>query len=284
MTAVSQSSKIREVVPPPTVQRKSVKLTDTGWFMFVLQLGIVLAFLIIWEVFSTTGLATRADMPGPIETFGTLAGLVITGSYWSAIFSTLGSWGMALLVAIVVGVPLGLFLGRNTFAFESSKGTIDFLRTIPAIALVPLALLVLGQSKSMVVLVATIPAVWPLLVQSIAAGQQSDPILHRVARSYRLTTRDRILYVLAPEAMAFIWPGLRLATTTSLLAAVFAELLGGRNGIGVELIDAQIYNQSAALYAWVLTACFLGLAINAVLTAIQKRLLSWHPALRRRDS
>ena len=135
----------------------------------------------------------------------------------------------------------------------------------------------------MVVLVATIPAVWPLMIQSIAAGQQADPILHRVARSYKLTVSDRITYVLAPQALAFIWPGVRLATTTSLLAVIFTELLGGREGIGVELTNAQIYNQSEHLYAWVVTTCFLGLLINGGLALSQKYLLGWHPAFREKE-
>lgn len=265
----------------PAAQKKQ---RTTNVWVLASQVLVVLGFLVVWELFATTGVATRADMPGPIEAFSTMFELALTGQYWAAIGVTLGSWAMALTLALVVGIPTGLFIGRHAFAYVSSKGTIDFLRTIPAVALVPLFLLVLGQSQTMVVLVAMIPALWPLLIQSITAGHQADPLLHRVSRSYRLTLQDRILYVLAPEALAFIWPGIRLATTTSLLAAVFAELLGGRDGIGVELMDAQIYNQSAQLYAWVLTACFLGLVVNGLLALIQKNVLGWHPAFRGKDA
>lgn len=248
------------------------------------QIVVVLAFLVIWELFSQTDVANRADMPGPIVTFTAFLELITTSDFWAAISTTLGSWALALLLALVVGISVGLFIGRSKFAYESTNGTIDFLRTIPAVALVPLFLLVLGQSQTMVVVVAMIPAVWPLMIQSISAGHHADPLLHRVSRSYRLTLKDRLLYVLAPEALAFIWPGIRLATTTSLLAVVFTELLGGREGIGVELMDAQIYNQTDQLYAWVLTACFLGLFINGALAVTQKYVLGWHPAFRGKDA
>lgn len=257
---------------------------NSGIWMLLSQILVILGFLLVWHLFAQTDTATRADMPGPIETFTALGGFVISADFWSAVSTTLMSWSMALVLALLVGIPLGLYIGRNTFAYESSHGTIDFLRTIPAVAFVPLFLLVLGQSQLMVVLVAMIPAVWPLLIQSIAAGQQADPLLHRVSRSYRLTMQDRIMYVLAPEALAFVWPGIRLATTTSLLAVIFTELLGGKDGIGVELMDTQIYNQTDELYAWVLTACALGLAINGVLAVIQKYTLGWHPAFRGKDS
>lgn len=250
----------------------------------VSQALVVLGFLVVWGLFAQTPTADRADMPGPLAAFAELFERAATAEYWEAVVSTIGSWSMALLIALVVGVPLGLIIGRSRMAFDSSKWTIDFLRTIPSVAFVPLALLMLGRSQLMVIIVAAIPAVWPLIIQSIYAGQQADPILHRVARTYHLTWRDRVLYVLAPDALAFIWPGVRLATTAALLVTIFAELLGGTVGIGSAIMEAQIYNRPAALYAWVLTACFLGLILNGLLALVQKKLLAWHPSMRGKDS
>lgn len=284
MMTVTQPSVARRMVDTGRYRRRAKSAFHSRGAALAMQILVVAAFLVVWDLFARTSAATRANMPGPVDAFTALGELTLTADYWSAVASTLGAWSMALLLALVVGVPIGLFIGRNRFAFDSSKWTIDFLRTIPAIAFVPLFLLVLGRSQVMVVLIAMIPAVWPLLIQSIAAGQQADPILHRVARSYRLTLLDRARYVLAPEALAFIWPGIRLATLSALLAVVFTELLGGSEGIGVELMDAQIYNRSTALYAWVLTACFLGLLINGGLALVQKKLLGWHPSMRGKDS
>lgn len=265
-------------------QAPAKKSDNTNIWVLLSQIVVVLAFLLVWHLFAQTDIAMRADMPAPMTTFSALGELLITLEFWAAVGTTMSSWGMALGLALVVGIPIGLFIGRSRFAYESTHGTVDFLRTIPAVAFVPLFLLVLGQSQLMVVLVAMIPAVWPLMIQSIAAGQQADPLLHRVSRSYRLTVQDRIMFVLAPEALAFVWPGIRLATTTSLLAVIFTELLGGKDGIGVELIDTQIYNQTDQLYAWVLTACALGLLINGVLAVTQKYALGWHPAFRGKES
>jgi ABC-type nitrate/sulfonate/bicarbonate transport system permease component len=244
----------------------------------------VLGFLALWEVFSRTPVADRADMPGPLAVGERLAEFVVTADYWEVLGATISSWSMALLAAVLVGIPVGLAIGRNTRAFDSTKWTIDFLRTIPSVAFVPLALLLLGRSQSMVVIVALIPALWPLIIQSIYAGQQADPVLHRVALSFRLTFRDRLRYVLAPDALAFIWPGIRLATTAALLVTVFAELLGGAKGMGSEIMEAQIYNRPENLYAWVVTACFLGLLINGGLAFLQRKLLWWHPSLRGRTN
>lgn len=247
---------------------------------WISQLIVILGFLAIWQVFSQTAYAQRADMPSPVQVFAELGEMLVTSDYWVTVGTTMGSWFTAMGLSLLVGVPVGLAIGRSKFAFDSSKWTIDFLRTIPSVALVPLALLLLGRSQMMVIVVAAIPAIWPLIIQSIYAGQQADPTLARVARSLRLTKMDRLRYVLAPDALAFIWPGIRLATTASLLVTIFAELLGGGEGLGKEIIDSQIYNRATDLYAWVVTACVLGLVINAVLSIFQRRLLWWHPSMR----
>lgn len=248
------------------------------------QVVVVIGFLIVWELFSLTPFAIKAEMPGPVATIGQLLQLIVTESFWSTLGTTAGSWAAALCIALVVGIPVGLAIGRSRRAFESTKWTIDFVRTIPSVAIVPLALLVLGASQRMVIVVGAIPALWPLVVQAISAGQQADPHLHRVARSFRLRATDRLVYVLAPDVLAFIWPGIRLATTSALLVVVFAELLGGgTNGIGSQINNAQLYDAPTTMYAWVLTSCLLGLAINSILAAIQRRVLWWHPSMRGRE-
>lgn len=267
------------VVRRPGARRR--RASGTGrWQTRLLQVAAVVGFLVLWELFALTPTAAKADMPGALESIRRLGELVLTGKYWAALAATSGSWAVALTASIVIGVPAGLAIGRSRRVLDSTKWSIDFLRTIPSVAFIPLALLLMGRTQAMVIVVAVIPAVWPLVIQSIYAGQQADPVLGRVARSFRLTVADRIRYVLAPDVLAFVWPGLRLATTAALLVTVSAELIGGSKGIGSEIMNAQIYNRSATLYAWVLTACFLGLLINAVLSVLQRRLLWWHPSMR----
>lgn len=248
-----------------------------------LQVGAVALFVLAWYLFSLTPMAGQADMPGPVESVAALVALAGTAEFWTALGLTVLTWALALAISIVIGVPLGLAIGRNRRAFDSSKLVIDFLRTLPALALIPVCILVFGANIAMAVVIGVITAVWPLIVQSIAAGQHADPVLHRVARSFRISPLERIRFVLAPDALAFIWPGLRLAVTASLLSTIAAQLIGGAPGLGLEILDTQIADNAPNLYAYVLTSCFLGLAINAGLLLLQRRLLWWHPSMRGAD-
>ena len=248
----------------------------------LIQTGVVVLAVIVWYLFSLTPLAQNARMPGPGQTIVRFGELAVTEPFWVAIGATVLAWALALLLSIVVGIPVGLAIGRSKRAQDSTHFAIDFLRTIPALALVPLLLLLMGPTLGMVVSAAFLTAVWPVLIQSIYAGRLADPALHQMARSFRLSRWDRVRYVLTPDALAFIWPGLRLAVTASLLSTVAAQLIGAAPGIGSAILLAQLSDRTDSLFAYVLAACFLGLMINALLMWAQRKVLWWHPSMRDR--
>lgn len=241
----------------------------------------VLLFFIAWHLFSLTDLAERAMMPGPIETLARLFTMLGTGEFWLALGQTLTSWGISLLLCLVIGIPVGLVIGRNRFVDNSTRILVDFLRTIPSLALLPLALLLLGASTAMVVAISFLAGVWPLLIQAIYAGRQVDPTLIQVSRSFRLKPIERLRFVLAPDVLAFTWPGIRLAVTATLLVTVGAELIGGAPGIGSSIQNALTVNDQITMFAWVVTAALYGLLINGLLVLVQRWLLWWHPSMRK---
>ena len=128
------------------------------------QIAVVLAFTFLWHVFSLSETGTAASMPGPLQTAGRWAELMLTADYWSALGSTVLSWAAAMAICLVGGISLGMLIGVSTKATESTRFVIDFLRTIPAVALIPLALLVFGPERSMVVFVAVSAAIWPVII------------------------------------------------------------------------------------------------------------------------
>lgn len=248
-----------------------------------IQVGVVVLFLAGWEWFSRTQAAETAMFPGFLETIARLAEMIFTGVYWASLGSTLYSWTMSMIISIGVGVPVGLIIGRSRAADRSTSLLIDFLRTIPSIALIPLALLIVGVSNAMVILIAVLAAIWPILIQSVYAARSIDPMLAQVSRAFRLRWSDRIRFVLAPDAAAFIWPGLRLAVTAALLVGVGAELIGSAPGIGAQMQVALSQNQQDTMLAYVVTAATLGLALNMGLSLLQEKMLWWHPSMRRAE-
>ena len=261
----------RAVSPP----RRSRPLGPLG-----IQLLVVLAAIVAWQLFSYTEIGRIAMFPGFVETAGAFLSLMGGGQFWAAVGTTLFVWAVALVISVGIGVPLGLLIGRLPFLEQSTSLTIDFLRTIPSFALIPVSLLIVGATNTMVIITAVIAGVWPLLIQSIYAAKGADPVLRQVARSYHLTLAHRIRYVLAPDALAFIWPGLRLAVTVVLLVAVGAQLIGGAPGLGFEIQAALTSNKQDVMLAYVVASMLLGLSFNSALGWAQKKWLWWHPSVR----
>jgi ABC-type nitrate/sulfonate/bicarbonate transport system permease component len=231
-----------------------------------------------WWLLST--LLPAGTLPPPGEVMVRLGTLAVTPPFWNAIGVTVGTFVVALVACIVVGVPLGLAIGANSVATTSTRLLFDFLRTIPPIAVLPLLLLLFGAETRMVLILAIAGAIWPIVIQSIYAARQGERLLVDMARSFRFPRAVFVRHIFVPGVLPFVLTGLRIGTTICLLLTVSGELLGGAPGVGFEIANAQAFYDNSRMYAYVVVAAILGLLVNAGFWVVQQRLLHWHPSVR----
>lgn len=266
-----------------SLSRARAKRSGSGqlrpWW-FIGRVAVFAVFVGAWAAFATTRLAEISDLPSPFEAATALFTLVQTGEFWGTVGVTAASWGIGLALSVVIGITLGLPIGSSRLGYLSTRVPIDALRSLPPIAIVPLVLLIMGAKQQTVIFMVVISAVWPILVQAIYGVQNRDPELARVALSYRLSLRYRIAYVISPELLVFLWPAFRLAATLSLLVTITIELIIGAPGIGDAISSATTSVQTDELFAYVIVAGLLGLAINLVLAAVQTKAFSWSNQMR----
>lgn len=232
-----------------------------------------------WHLFAI-GPGSAAGIPTPWQTLLTTVELAQTGDYWRSIFSTLITAILGLALSAAVGIPLGFLIGSVRKVNLSSRLLVDFGRTIPPVALLPLVLLVLGATRSMALVLVLLAAVWPLLIQASYAAQQVSPNLKAVGKAFHLTKGHRLRYIYAPSTMPFLLTGFRVAATMSLLMAISAEFLGGADGLGQRLFQALQLNNAHTIFVYALTAAMLGLLLNQLLLVVQSKVLHWHPSVR----
>jgi ABC-type nitrate/sulfonate/bicarbonate transport system permease component len=246
--------------------------------VLVAQVAVLAAAVGVWWL---VALRVGADsVPTPGKTFAALVTLCGEGSFWTALLDTSVTWAIGISICAVVGIPVGLFVGSNRFASRSTRFVFDFMRTIPPVALIPLALLLYGPTGKMVLLLVVAGAIWPLLIQSVYAAQQQEPLLGDVARSFRLTRRSRFVDIFWPSSLPFVMSGLRVTATICLLLTVSGELLGGAPGIGTQIQRALDAVDNPRMYAEVIAAALLGVAVNVLIGALRTRVLRWHPSVR----
>lgn len=201
-------------------------------------------------------------------------------TFWRAVLDTIVQWGLGLTIAVVAGVTTGVIIGSVPFLRAATASTIEFLRPIPSVALVPLAVLLFGTQLRSALLLIVYAAFWQVLVQTLYGVQDVDPVADQTARCYGLGRLARIRYVLWPTAQPYVATGIRLAASVALILAVTAELVIGSPGLGREIATAHSGGATALVYGLILVTGLLGLAVNVGLRALETRLLVWHVSVR----
>lgn len=244
------------------------------------QLLVITVVAVAWELFGRSSRGEIADVPPLSTSLVRLTELAVDQEFWNAVRDTLVNTGIGLLMTVAIGIPVGLLIGLNRRASLSTGSLIDFCRFLPAVALLPLVLLLFGATRTTVVCLVVISAIWPMIIQSIYAAQQSDSVLRQVSKTFHLTRADIWTSIYLPSATPFIFTGLRVSASIALLLSISVEFLGGAPGIGKMLNSALVNNHPATVFALVLVSGGLGMLLNTILHYTQRRLLGWHPSVR----
>jgi ABC-type nitrate/sulfonate/bicarbonate transport system permease component len=260
------------------IARRTGGAPPGAWRVWAGKAGFVAALLAVWEA------AARFDalgtVPAPSELCRALAGLVGDGELGGPLLDTLASWALGLTASAAIGVPIGLVLGVSANAYRPCRFLLDFLRTIPSLALVPLAVLLYGSGLGSKMLLIIFACVWPILLQTVYGVRDIDPVAAETCRSYRIRPGQRALFLILPSAAGYLATGVRIAAGVSLLISLSAEIIVPSPGIGQAITTAQLGGAIPAMYAWIVVAGVLGVLINLLFTRVERRALRWHPSQR----
>jgi ABC-type nitrate/sulfonate/bicarbonate transport system permease component len=234
----------------------------------------------LWELLVRTGLLSDTSFPPMTETVAELVRLLGTGSFWSAVANTLQGWALGLGLAILLAVPAGILVGSSRLLYRALRVPIEFLRPIPSVALIPLAVLVYGTGLESKVFLASFASFWPLFVQTLYGVQDVDPVVTDTARSFGLGRLERIWRIRLPAAVPYIATGVRISSAVALILAVTAELVIGSAGLGRSISVAQSGGAVDVMYALIIATGMLGWALNILATRGERRVLHWHPSQR----
>lgn len=229
-----------------------------------------------FDVAPRIGILPRQFFPPVSEDLTELWDQLRSGTFWAALRSTTEGWAVGLGAAIGLGVPVGMLLGSSEVLGRAFRAVVEFLRPIPSVALVPVAILVFGRGLDLKVFLVVFAAFWPLLIQATYGVRSVDPVAVETARSYGLTRTTRVARITLPSALPYVATGVRIASSVALILAVTAELVVGTPGLGREIFLSQTGGQVRRMYAYILATGLLGWALNGGLLALERRVLHWH--------
>lgn len=246
----------------------------------LLGLAGILGFLATWELIPRLGLIDAKYLPPASEVVMALVRDLGLTAFWVSVGETMKAWFLGLVLAIVLAVVLGFVIGSSTFLRRATNSTVEFLRPIPSVALIPLAVLLFGVKLESSLMLITYAAFWQVLIQVLYGVADVDMVANNTAKTYGLGPLARIRYVVFPTALPYLMTGVRLAATVALVLAITAELVIGSPGLGREIALAQSGGAISGMYALVLATGLIGVVINALMRLIEKKTLSWHSSVR----
>ncbi len=235
-----------------------------------------LVLLVLWDIVVRFGFIKAILLPPPIDVLVALitgmAGSSLLHDFWVTLYRTL----VAFTIALVAGMPLGIVLGSNERAYRSVEFVIDFFRSTPASALIPLFLLIFGTSDINKIAIAAFGA-WLLIVFNCAYGVINARKQRVAAAKVMGASRWQIFKdVLIWESLQASFVGLRSAVSMALVIVVVAEMfIGSESGLGYAIINTQQVMNTKMMYAAIMAAGILGYALNILFLAIEKRIVHW---------
>jgi len=235
----------------------------------------LLAILVLWDLSARLGIIDLMSWPPFLDIFLRWLELVFTGELFAHILPSLERvfWGYAAAVFVAVG--LGLLIGFSRVVYNLFEPTLECLRPISVIALIPVIILFLGLGDRMKIFIIAYACFFPILLNTISGVRDVDPVLVGTARTFGLTRLQTIFRVIVPAASPYIFTGMRISVGFSLMAMVAAEMLTGGDGIGAFILDSQRTFRVRDMYAGIITLGVIGYALNRLFVSCERWLLRW---------
>ena len=183
-------------------------------------------------------------------------------------------------LAVVVGVVAGIALGLSRRARLASEPVVEFLRALPAPALIPFALLLFGTGTSSKVFIIALGTVWPILLNTIDGVRGLESQQLDMARSYRIPPGSTLLHIILPAASPRIFAGMRTSLSIGIILMVISEMVASDNGLGYFILQSQRGFEIPEMWTGIVVIGVLGYILNWLFLLVEARVLFWHRGAR----
>jgi sulfonate transport system permease protein len=236
---------------------------------------VALALIAAWQLAADADLISPVFFPGPDRSFGALWEQMHDPEFWFAFGETLRRMALGFVSATFVGIVAGGAIGMLPGLRAYVAPTLELIRPLPASAVIPVFVLMLGLNDWMIVCVIAFASLWPVLLATEHGFRTIEPRLIEVSSLLGLSKLELVRKIALPNAMLDIFGGIRLALTVSLILAVVTEMLSGAIGLGHNIMMAARAFRSADLYAGIIVLGAVGYATNLALERVERHVLRW---------
>lgn len=246
---------------------------------YVYGVGAVGAVLVLWQIVAALRIKPAIILPGPTDVIAAFRQLFASATIWTDLATSGKELLYGLVLATLVGLPLGLLIGWYRKLSYAASPLINFLYATPRIALTPLLIIWLGIGMTSKIAIVFLMAIFPIMINTASGVQNLDPAVLRVARCFGAGDLAIFRTIALPGSVPFIISGLRLAVGQALIGVFVAELSGATNGVGMLMNNAGQQFQTSVVFAGLFIFALTGVVLTGLLRAVEQRFAAWRPKL-----
>ncbi|HEY6355442.1 MAG TPA: ABC transporter permease [Burkholderiaceae bacterium] len=239
------------------------------------SIALLAAVIGAWWLASHREWVSKVFLPTPEAAFTSLLDGLRDGDLVAYTLATAGRMVVGWFVASLLGIGLGALIGSSAAARRWLQPTLEFIRPLPASAMLPIAIAIFGLSPAMVLFVVAFGAMWPVLLGTVHGFASVHARLSEVGRALQLSRSALALKIALPNALPDILAGMRLSLTVSLIVSIVGEMIASQAGLGQAILLAARSYRASDLFAGVILLGAIGFVSNAALGAGEHRLLRW---------
>ncbi|MGI4744489.1 MAG: ABC transporter permease [Janthinobacterium lividum] len=236
-----------------------------------------LLILGVWQAASSSGLVSPQTLASPWRILITMRGLIADGSLLHNLTVSLARAGSGLAIAIVVGIVLALIAGLSRLGEDAIDAPMQMVRTLPALALVPLFILWFGIGETPKIALVALGALFPIYLNLFKGIRSVDPKLLEMGRTLGLSRAQTIRDIVLPGALPDLLVGLRFSVGISWLMLVVAEQVNANSGIGHMMMDAEDFLRTDIILVGLFIYAALGLISDQIVRTMERVFLAWRP-------
>ena len=233
--------------------------------------------VVVWELLSRAGWLSPQVLPAPSRIFETAVRLAKAGPLLNDLGVSLLRAAAGFAIGGSIGFALGTMVGFSRVAEAAIDRTVQMVRAIPFLALLPLVIVWLGVGEGQKVFLVALGVAFPIYINTTLGIRQVDPKLVELGRIQGLDTLQLIRRIILPGALPSILTGVRYALATAWLALVVAETIGAQSGIGFLAMDAREFLRTDVIVLTIMIYALIGVAADAIARLLERHFLAWHP-------
>ena len=246
-----------------------------AWIWRIVSFAVAAGLIALWQLIANLRLVSPVFLPGPDRAWTALVRGFSSGELFAKLVGTLEHMALGWLLASIAGIVLGALIGSSRAMRAYVAPMLEFLRPLPASAIIPVAIALLGLTQGMALFVIAFGSIWPLLLATIHGFAAVEPRLYEVARALHMSRLAVIFKIGLPSASPDILAGMRLSLTVALILSVVCEMLAGLDGLGHWVLLSARSFRSADLFAGVILLGVIGYVTAQGMALAERHLLQW---------